>query len=545
MGNARDVVVDIIGRDKTGPAARSAAGNFEKVKGSADKLKEGFTKGAAAVAALAGGIALASKVMHDGLGAGLVKANAQVALGSKGFADLSAAAKTSAHNLGLTTTEFLNSAGQAALLAKNMNFGQDTAVQFGKMLPDLANRLSVLSSGTRSAAESSDMLRSALAGEFDPLQAVGINISANIVAQKALAMQQKSGMRLTTQQANALAVLAIVQEQTAQATDVMATAQGKAYMEAQKNTAALKEQWGALETQVTPALTKATMVGADWIEVLGSTKKMHELITGQGEFADKLKKQAKGLTDEASAVQQSVDKMAKAADGGAGDVYALARALDYARDSAQKAATGMLGDRDAQRAFKQAVADAKAALAENGKTLNINTEAGRKNQAALDGIAASANKQAAAILDAGGTQTDYNARIESGRRQLEEMARKFGMSRDAAHLYAMEVLAIPSNVSTKIAMNIETRVDGTKVSLGYFDRVLNAPAAGPRKAFGGGTTFVPFASDSLGGGRTQAPTPVNVTSNVMLDGAPFWSYTHAAVAGESGRQAFRARVGRR
>ena len=544
MGNARDVIVDIIGRDKTGTAARSAAGNFDKVKSSADKLKDGFTKGAVAVAAITGAIAVAAKVMNEGLSAGLVRANAQVALGSKGYATLSAAAQTSAHSLGLTTTEFINSAGQAALLAKNMGFGQDTAVKFGQMLPDLANRLSLLSSGTRDASESSDMLRSALAGEFDPLQAVGINISANIVAQRALQLQQKSGMRLTAQQANALAVLAIVQEQTAQATDVMGKAQGKAYIEAQKNTAALKEQWGALETQVTPALTKATMIGADWIEVMGSTKKMHELITGQGEFADKVDKQAKGLQDNAVQVQQSIDKMAAAADGGAGDVYAFARSLDYARDSAQKAATGMLGSREAERAFKQSIDDAKASLAENGRTLNINTEAGRKNQAALDNIASSANKEASAILEAKGTQADYNARLESGRAQLEAMAQKFGMTKAQAHAYAMEVLGIPSNVSTTITMNVETRVDGTRVALGQFDRVLNAKP-GRATAFGGGRTFVPFTADSLGGGRTQAPTPVNVTSTVLLDGSPFYAMTHTAVADESRRQAFRARSGRR
>lgn len=46
-------------------------------------------------------------------------------------------------------------------------------------------------------------------------------------------------------------------------------------------------------------------------------------------------------------------------------------------------------------------------------------------------------------------------------------------------------------------------------------------------------------------GGTREPTPVHVTSQVSLDGEPFYAYTHRAVSDESARSAFRARVGRR
>lgn len=540
MGNARDVTVDIIGRDKTGAAAKSAAGNFEKVKGKVDGLKEGFTKGAVAVAALTGAIAGAVQIMNAGLTGGLIRANAQVSLGARGYEQLSSAAKASAHNLGLTTTEFIDSAGQAALLAKNMGFGQDTAVSFGKLLPDLANRLSVLSSGQRSAAESSDMLRSAIAGEFDPLQSVGINISANIVAQKALAIQQKSGARLTAQQANALAVLSIVQDQTAQATDVMATAQGRAYMNAQASTAALKEQWQVLQGQLTPALSNGIGILSEWVYVMGHLDKLDKI----DEVTKQFKDAANGAAQAAGNETTNVNDLANSASGAATDVYSFARALDYSREAANKSANAALASRDAARQYKQSIDEAKQALKDNGRTLDINTEKGRANQAALDGIASAANKQVGAILEAGGSQVQFDAALASSRAQLEKMAQKFGMSKAQAHAYALEVLAIPSNVSTNIRQNIETLVNGIKVSNGQFERVLNAPR-GKVSAFGGGTSFVPFAADSLGGGRTQAPTPVSVTSNVMLDGAPFYAMVHSAVADEASRQAWRARTGRR
>lgn len=539
-GNARDVTVDIIGRDRTAAATRSAAGNFDKVKAKASGLKEEFAKGAVAVAALAGAFTVAAKVMNAGLTSGLIKANAQVALGAKGYAELSAAANSSAHNLGLTTTEFINSAGQAALLAKNMGFGQDTAVSFGKLLPDLANRLSVLSSGSRTAAESSDMLRSALAGEFDPLQSVGINISANIVAQKALEIQQRSGNRLTQQQATSLAVLALVQEQTAQATDVMASAQGRAYINAQANTAALKEQWQTLSAQLTPALSNGLGILSEWVYVMGHLNELDKI----DEVTKRFKDGANAAAKAAGAESVSVNDLAQTASGAATDVYAFARSLDYARDAANKSANAALADRDAARAYRQSIDDAKAALDQNGRGLDINTQKGRTNAEALDRIAASANKQAQAILDAGGSQVQFDRSLASSRAQLEAMAQRFGMTKAQAHAYALEVLSIPANVSTNIRQNIETLVNGTKVSNGYFERVLNAPR-GKVTAFGGGATFVPFASGELGGGRTQAPAEVNVTSNVMLDGAPFYAMTHAAVTDSERRQAFRARAGRR
>jgi hypothetical protein len=557
-GNARDVRVDIIGRDRTTDAARSAAGNFDRVRARNDALKDSFQKGAIAIAAVTGAFVGATKIMNEGLSAGLVKANAQVALGATGYQQLSAAAETSAHAVGLTTTEYLNSAGQAALLAKNMQFGQDTAIAFGKALPELANRLSVLSSGTRSASESSDMLRSAIAGEFDPLQAVGINISAVIVAQKALSIQQQSGSKLTTQQANALAVLSIVSEQTAQATDVLATAQGKAYQQAQANNAALRESWGQLEQTVTPIITTAIDGVNRWVESvkqLGETQ--NESNTGLAALKnwlnvlvpmtnvldaifepmiDKQKDAAAASVDVAAGFTAAGD----AASGSASEVYAFAKSIEYADDAAMKSANAQLTARDAARGFQAAVDAAKTALSEQGRTLDITTEKGRANQKALDDIADSANRQAQAILNAGGTQRDYERSLAGSRAQLEAMAVRFGMTKGAAAEYARTVLGIPSSVSTNV--NVTTTVNGTRVSEGYFQRVLSAPR-GRVGAFGGGTTFLPFAAGDLGGGRTQAPAPVqvDVASTVLLDGAPFAARIDTAVE----RSAWRARVGRR
>jgi len=536
MANARDVVVDILGRDKTSAAAKSAAGNFGKVAKASKGLKDEFQKGAIAVAAVTGAVVGLNKVMQAGLTMGLIRANAQVALGATGYAQLSKAAESSAHSLGLTTSEFINSAGQAAILAKNMGFGQATAVQFGALLPDLANRLSIMSSGQRDAAQSSDMLRSALAGEYDPLQAVGINISAAIVATKALGIQQRSGNKLTIQQANSLAVLSIVQDQTAQTTQVMATAQGKAYLAAQQNTAALKEQWQTLQQQLTPAISDALAVTTEWFDVLLHPEKLKRLDQATKEYKDSVDNAGKATTG----MTYSVDEMAQTASGSARDVYAYARSLDYAREAADKSANAQLADRDAARGFAQALADAKGELKDNGRTLDINTQKGRDNAASLDKIAAAANKQAQAILTAGGSQAQFDRSLSTSRAQLEAMAVRFGMSRNAAARYAREVLAIPKTVTSNVTLNVNTKVNQAKVSLGTYDRLLQLKPGG---AFAADLWFAPVTTP--GQARTQPAAPVHVENRVMLDGVPFAAMTATAVDAGLARQAYRARVGRR
>lgn len=539
-GNARDVTIDILGRDKTAAATSSAARNFERLKDGQKSLGESFTKAGVAIASVTGALALANKVLSEGLTGGLVRANAQVALGTKGYAQLSAAAAATAHGLGLTTTEFLNSAGQAANLAKNLGFGQVTAVQFGTLLPDLAQRLAVMSSGSRTAAESSDMLRSALAGEFDPLQSVGINISALIVQQKALALQQQSGNKLTAQQATAMAVLAIVQDQTSQATEVLASKQGKAWQEAQKNTAAMKEQWQTLENQLTPALGKSLGFMAAMVDVFSSGENMHKLVTQDKEYIQKWRDEINGVKDAQIGATASVEDMAQGAAGAANDVYAYARSLEYARDAALKSSNATLTAREAARGYQDALDKAAEAISKHGTSLDIGTAKGRQNQAALDAVAQAANRQADAILHAGGTEAEYAASLAGSRAELEAMAVKFGMSRDAAASYAQAVLGIPRVVST--AVNLTTTVNGTTVSEGYFQRVLSAPKTGGM--FAGGSTFFPLDLGDLGGGRTQPAAQVpklDVTTNVLLDGRPFTAKVETAVE----QAAWRARVGRR
>jgi hypothetical protein len=96
------------------------------------------------------------------------------------------------------------------------------------------------------------------------------------------------------------------------------------------------------------------------------------------------------------------------------------------------------------RSYQQAIDDASAALKQNGKTLDANTQAGRDNQASLDNLASTASAYAQTIKDPV-LQLDF---LQDSRHQLEQTAESFGMSKQAAWAYTNQVLGIPKEAVT-------------------------------------------------------------------------------------------------
>lgn len=495
MPNEVDVVIS--GTDKTSPAATSAKKNmkgvgdqaeqtgkqFEKAdkqavgaKGALEGLNSGvergqaaWAKGTVAVAAGVGAFQAANKVLNDGIAIQLASANAQVALGEN-YGMLKQAAETQAHSLGLTTSEYEKAAGMTASLAKNMGFTQEVATQFGMMMPDLSNKLSLLSGGLTSAGEAGDMMRAAMAGEFDPLQTLGINISAATVATEALAIQQKNGQKFTEQQANALAVLSIVQGQTADSTKVLATEAGKAAKEAAENSAEMRQAWQDLERESVPVLSKLTQnlgdvmhaamdIGAvfknptDMDSWSKSLKGLGDTLNPVQPIMNLLGKDTKKSGDEAGKAAPKVEDLAKAQKGTAQSAEALAKQLDETTDEIKQQGEAALGAIDANIQWEQSLDDAKTALKENGKTLDLNTQKGRDNMSALNDLAEAAWAGAEAVKANGGSEDDYRRKLVASRAALERTARQFGMTKEEAKKYAASVLAIPAAKNTKINLD--------------------------------------------------------------------------------------------
>ncbi len=85
-----------------------------------------------------------------------------------------------------------------------------------------------------------------------------------------------------------------------------------------------------------------------------------------------------------------------------------------------------------KRAFEAAIDDASKALKDNGKTLDVNTEKGRANQAALDTIAQSGRDWVQSLKDQKKPQDEVNAATKESRAEFIKAATSMGMGATAA-----------------------------------------------------------------------------------------------------------------
>jgi trimeric autotransporter adhesin len=139
-------------------------------------------------------------------------------------------------------------------------------------------------------------------------------------------------------------------------------------------------------------------------------------------------------------VGKKLDIQKRAAEGLRGSIEAL--------NAAHRKAMG------GEIAMEQAVDDATAALKENGKTLDINTEAGRKNKTSLLDLAQATSDAALAKLEETGSWTQANAIYSRGREQLIKLATQMGMSATEAKKFADKVLDIPDSKTVNFAADM-------------------------------------------------------------------------------------------
>jgi hypothetical protein len=151
--------------------------------------------------------------------------------------------------------------------------------------------------------------------------------------------------------------------------------------------------------------------------------------------------------------QNALDAAARENEKTAGSADKLTESVDKQRESLDKAADALLGQRDAMRGLEASYDDASDAIKKNGKTLDIGTEKGRANQAALDDIAEAARKASQAIIDQGGSQADANRVMATARTRFEATARAMGMSAAEAKKLADKLFAIPKNTTANVSVN--------------------------------------------------------------------------------------------
>lgn len=141
------------------------------------------------------------------------------------------------------------------------------------------------------------------------------------------------------------------------------------------------------------------------------------------------------------------------------DFETMASRLERLRNQA-------LDARSAARDYEAAVDDLAEAVKANGNTLDITTEKGRANQAALDKVAQSALAAAKANLEQGASQSAVNEQIDLARGKFIDQATKLLGSRDAAIALADQlgvsrsaVKALADEITTANGKTVRITVD--------------------------------------------------------------------------------------
>ncbi|MFD6069444.1 phage tail tape measure protein [Amycolatopsis lurida] len=164
----------------------------------------------------------------------------------------------------------------------------------------------------------------------------------------------------------------------------------------------------------------------------------------------------------ASSTNSAAGAQGKSADAARDNTSAITEqvaSLNKLVEAADKAASALLGDRDAQRGFQQAVAEADAAVKENGRNLDIHTQKGRDNQAALDGVAKAALDQAQAMVQNGASQSQVAAKVEEARNAFVRVAMQMGLTKGDANRLADSLRLIPGTYDAIIRTNAAQEAD--------------------------------------------------------------------------------------
>lgn len=183
-------------------------------------------------------------------------------------------------------------------------------------------------------------------------------------------------------------------------------------------------------------------------------------------------------------------------------------AIDAATQSAEEFAASLtrvnelLSGRAGWRAYEQAIDDAAAALKENGRNLDINTQKGRDNQATLDAMATEALTLAENLKGMGRVRF-----LDRAREDFVKAATGFGMTEKAARKLADQLNLFPKEVSTKVDADTgtaEQKLAHVKAALDRYGLTRAEAQAALNDVASGRITSVQKLIDKYGVTKAQA-----------------------------------------
>lgn len=237
---------------------------------------------------------------------------------------------------------------------------------------------------------------------------------------------------------------------------------------------------------------QAALLGINVDEMSDAEAQTVLLALAQGQAKGASEQQARGLSELEGAASEAEGQIEDLADtirnfGSAQfDVNSTTRAFEQAIDDV---ASGL----ERQKADYEA---ANGSLNGFKASLDLGTQAGRDNSAALDDIASGTLDLAAATFTQTGSQEKANAKIMEGRSALIKALGQFGVTGAAAEKYADDLGLIPSNVYTAAKL---TGVENARAILDNLSRNRTAIITAQIKQTGAAPGAVKAAYNEAGG----------------------------------------------
>ncbi len=168
-------------------------------------------------------------------------------------------------------------------------------------------------------------------------------------------------------------------------------------------------------------------------------------------------------------------------------------AAEKLRDTLDKLKGKTIAADEAQINYRDSVATLSQAFKDNGKTVDISTDKGRRNRQAVIDATKSADDYLVALRDSGVGQNKVRDTAISMRNEMVKVATHMGLTRAAAQRLIDKYLAIPPKVSTNVAANTASASTAiARYALTTKQRLANIPDQGVTVTIG---TKVVFPKD--------------------------------------------------
>lgn len=178
-----------------------------------------------------------------------------------------------------------------------------------------------------------------------------------------------------------------------------------------------------------------------------------EAAQAQADYLFALSKGPAGAADAADAQRRYADATAEAARQNRlmnTGLISLTDALNAQRDA-------FLGSLDGEIRYKDAAAAITRSIQDNGRSVDLNTDAGRRNISTWEEMARSALANIDSMTKQGATQDDITAKAATYRRELFDSAIQIGMTRDQAQHYVdtlhLGVGLFPATMALQLGMS--------------------------------------------------------------------------------------------